>query len=54
MLTAVTGLVTRHRGDAGAPDEAKGSKSGGWKGREAWRTETGLARFEQEAFGGGF
>ncbi len=53
-MTAVVRLVAGHRRDTGAPDEAEGGQTGSWQGGEAWRTETGLARFEQEALGGGF
>lgn len=51
---AVTGLVAGNRRDAGAPDDAQGSQASSWKAGETGWTETGLARFQQEAFGRSF
>lgn len=53
-MTAAVRLVAGHRRGTGAPDEAKSGQTGSWQGGKAWRTETGLAWFEQEVLGGGF
>lgn len=53
-VTAVIRHVAGHRRDTRAPDIAKGCQTGRWQGREAWRSETRLAWFEQNTLRGSF